>query len=262
MSQTLVEPIRLPRSFLSPAPSHVHVRGQALAEFAVALLALSPLWLLVPMVGKYADVAQTTEIASRYVAFEALAHDPLNGELHDDRVSADTARRFFSRSDVPIRTGEDPSNAVGERNMLWSDHAGNPLLLDLTRDIAAKTKAGTRDPFPGARAWWHALDLRDRNLITGSVQVQLAHLPQLPPFDALNLRMSRQTALLVDDWSALGSSDVKRRIEGAPALYPTAKLDELLRFIGMAPRLLTDEPMKPGLPDWQVVPCDRLESSC
>jgi hypothetical protein len=228
--------------------------GQAMTEFCVLMAALSPLVLLIPMLGRHLDLIHTADIASRYVAFESIAHDPLNGRLHDEQIAADVARRFFSRSDATIRTGEAPSDAPAERNGLWVDHRAQPLLPDLRNRIGATTRAGARDPFPAARHWWsEGFDLRSRNLITGTVTV---HPLWLPP-------IARTAALLVDDWSALGTRDVQLRIEHAgDFIYPSGELDSSLRLIGQLPRLLTDEPMKPGLKDWEVLPCDRLENGC
>ena len=48
--------------------------GQSTIELIVASLILVPLFLIVPLLGKYLDLAQTTEIASRYVAFEGAVH--------------------------------------------------------------------------------------------------------------------------------------------------------------------------------------------
>jgi hypothetical protein len=225
-----------------------------MAEFCVLLTALSPLLLLIPLLGRHIDLIHTAEIASRYVAFESIAHDPLNGRLNDDRVTADVARRFFSRSDALIHTAEPPSDAPGERNGLWVDHRAQPLLPDLRNDIGVITRAATRDPFPAARRWWSdGFNLRSRNLITGTVSVRPVLLPPI----------ARKTALLVDDWSALNTRDVQLRVENAGAsLYPSGKLDPVLKVVGQLPRLLTDEPMKPGLKDWEVVPCDRLEVGC
>jgi hypothetical protein len=228
--------------------------GQAMTEFCVLLTALSPLMLLIPMLGRHLDLIHTAEIASRYVAFESIAHDPLNGRLNDDRIAADVARRFFSRSDAMIRTIELPSDAPGERNGLWVDQRAQPLLPDLRNSISVTTRAATRDPFPGARHWWNdGFGLRSRNLITGTVAVRPVLLPPI----------ARKTALLVDDWSALSTRDVQLRIENArESIYPSDEMDPVLRVVGQFPRLLTDEPMEPGLKDWEVVPCDRLESGC
>ena len=48
--------------------------GQSTVEFIVVSLVLVPLFLIVPLLGKYIDLAQTTLVASRYVAFEGTVH--------------------------------------------------------------------------------------------------------------------------------------------------------------------------------------------
>lgn len=228
--------------------------GQALAEFCVALLGTVPLMLTIPLLGKYLDLVHTADLASRYVAFEAIAHDALNGRLNDDARSREVARRFFNRSDAPIRTGDLPGSAPQEQNGLWVDHRVRPFLQDPGRQVSVITRVATRDPFPPARPWWNSgFDLRSRNLVTASVAVSPDVLPVL----------QRQSGLLVDDWSALGTRDVQRRIEHAGAtIYPTAELHTLLEFAGQFPRLLTDPPVEPGLRDWEAVPCDRLSGGC
>lgn len=234
--------------------SSARIAGQALAEFCVTMLALTPLVLLIPLLGKFLDIVHTTQLASRYVAFESIAHDPLNGRLRDDQIAADVARRFFNRSDAPIHTGELADGSAQERNSLWVDHRGAPLLADPAGSVAVTTRAATRDSFPAARhVWRDALNLRARNLITGAVSVRPASLPT----------MQRQTGLLVEDWSALGTRDLQLRIEqSGPTVYPSEELRGLLEFAGQFPRLLTDEPLQPGLPDWEIVPCDRLSEGC
>ncbi len=228
--------------------------GQALAEFCVCLLAFLPLFLLIPLLGRFLDMAQTAQVASRYVAFESVAHDPLNGRLLDDQIAADVARRFFNRSDAPIRTGERAGSSDEERNPLWVDHRGDALLPDPAAAVSVATRAATRDVFPAARHWWSdAFDLRGRNLITGAVSIRPAGMPII----------QRQTGLLVDDWGALGTADIKRKIEhSGPSVYPSEQIDTLLEFAGQFPRLLTDDPLHPGLRDWEVVPCDRLSGGC
>lgn len=228
--------------------------GQALAEFCVYLLAMLPLLLAVPLLGKYVDLVHASDQASRYVAFEAVAHDPLNGRLHDDQVSGEVARRFFNRLDAPLRSGERAVDSPAELNPLWVDHRLRPFLDDAGRLVSVTTRAATRDPFPAARHWWNGgFDLRDRNLITGAVTVSPTYLPTV----------QRQAGLLVDDWTALDTRDVQRRVEDSGvSIYPTQELHTLLAFAGEFPRLLTDDPLHPGLPDWEVVPCDRLTGGC
>ena len=68
-----------------------HQRGQSIAEFVTLSAVMVPLLLIVPLVGKYMDIAQTTAVASRYVAFEGAA-----------RHSSSTAGSWKSRGPATI----------------------------------------------------------------------------------------------------------------------------------------------------------------
>ena len=46
--------------------------GQALVEFLVASVAIVSLFLQVPVIAKYQDIGNSTQMASRYVAFDAM----------------------------------------------------------------------------------------------------------------------------------------------------------------------------------------------
>ena len=50
--------------------------GQSAVEFLVLALALLPLFLLLPLLGKYLDLGHATEHAARYVAFESAIAGP------------------------------------------------------------------------------------------------------------------------------------------------------------------------------------------
>jgi hypothetical protein len=241
-------------------------RGQALTEFVVALAAIAPLFLLVPLLGKLIDILQTTEIASRYVAFEAVARDPLHGYLLDDQLRAELNTRIFSRTDAPMRSiAADEAPADSVRNPLWVDHRGDNLILTSSDAVFARTNVTIKDPFRFARAWWSSgLKLRDRSFVLGSARAQVVSMDtQRKAAEARALDVTRKTALLVEDWSALDTDDLRRRIEnGGVQIFPAAKGDRILDFAGKLPQLLTDEPLDFGLRDWEVVPCDRIRGGC
>jgi hypothetical protein len=46
--------------------------GQALVEFLVASMAIVPLFFLIPVIIKYQGINNSTQLASRYVAFDAM----------------------------------------------------------------------------------------------------------------------------------------------------------------------------------------------
>lgn len=53
--------------------------GQALVEFLAMAAPLLGLFLLMPMIGKYQDIAHATQMASRYAAFDATVHNDAAG---------------------------------------------------------------------------------------------------------------------------------------------------------------------------------------
>ncbi|MEW6703855.1 MAG: hypothetical protein AB1430_03280 [Pseudomonadota bacterium] len=234
-------------------------RGQATTEFVVLALALVPMLLIVPLLGKYIDLMQTTEVASRYVAFEGAVHHSGSGWKSDAVLAEEVRRRFFSNSDAGIKTGDVAGNFNAHRNALWRDHAGNPLVNDFGGQVAVSTERRGFNFYGPTRAVWRdGFGLPEDNLHVGTVTVSPLNVVGLAPFDAINLRIARHTGVLVDSWAARSVADVRSRVERSPAIYPASAIEEMVTRAGELPRLLTDPLLVPGLRDWEVVPSDRL----
>jgi hypothetical protein len=237
--------------------------GQATTEFVVLCLALVPLMLIVPLLGKYIDMMHTAESASRYVAFEGTVHHSSTAWKSDAALAEEVRRRFFSRSQAAIRSGDVASDVDDQRQLLWRDHAGRPLLSDFGNQVSV---SNTRSAFnfhgPTRLVWRSGLDLPEDNHSTGTVTVRPNNVPGLDPFDAINLQITRRTSVLVDSWAAGSIAQVQQRIEDSPLVYPMGALEGVVAVLGELPRFMTDEPLRPGLPDWDRVPCDRLEGGC
>lgn len=78
--------------------------GQALVEFLAMAAPLLGLFLLMPMIGKYQDIAHATQMASRYAAFDATVHNDAAGSSKPPaQLAAEVRRRYFSRPDAPSR---------------------------------------------------------------------------------------------------------------------------------------------------------------
>jgi hypothetical protein len=237
--------------------------GQATVEFVVLSLALVPLVLMVPLAGKYLDMMQTAESASRYVAFEGAVHHSSTGWKSDATLADEVRRRFFSRSDASVKTGDVAHDIDDHRNMVWRDHAGRVLIDDFAAQVAvSSTRQGFNFYGPTRWAWRNGLDLPEDNLTTGTVTLRPKNIPGLEPFDAIDLRITRRTGVLVDSWAARSAGHVRQRIEDRPLVYPMSELEPVVQLIGMLPLLLTDEPLQPGLRTWDRVPCDRLAEGC
>ena len=209
-------------NILAPYQFNNYQRGQSTTELTVVALVLVPLMLIVPLLGKYMDIAQTTIVASRYVAFEGTVHHTSTsngGWKSDASLANEVRRRFFSKNDLSIKTNDVAGNFNADRNPLWFDHKGNPLLPDFNNNIGVKTeRINMTQPF-GA-FYTGAFNLDQNNLYKGEVNVNIANIADVVPFDAINLVVKRHTALLVDPWTATGPGMVTDAIQDADVAFP------------------------------------------
>jgi len=249
--------------------------GQALTEFLVVALALVPLFLLMPWVARYQDVAHSTLLAARHAAFTAMARHDAGGGFEPEAQLANALRqRFFADGDAPIRTGESPRGTLA----FWQLPDGSPLVRpaeDMTLAFgpgpggATHAEAFSAASDGGAFPLHGTLALPARGLYTARVQVRLNNLPAglraYEPFDRLGLVVTRRTSVLIDGWGARDPAQVQGRLDD-PLLFPgsllrplTSTLDFLMENIELpggisAPRL-------GELDFWQdVVPSDRLRA--
>jgi hypothetical protein len=236
-------------------------RGQATTELVVLALALVPLFLVLPLIGKYIDLMQTAEAASRYVAFEGIVRNSSGSWKSDPELAAEVRRRFFSRSDAPVKTGDVAGDFAAHRNPLWTGPAGHPLIERFADSVGVQTAVNGLNPLPGA-AFAGTWGLSRDNLYTASVTVRPANVSSLPPFDTLGLRIARRTVLLADAWTVRDSAAVRSKIEGSAAVYPIAAFRGLVDIAGQLPPLMFDPAFRVGEFDWDVVPCDRLIGGC
>lgn len=238
--------------------------GQSVTEFAVLSLALVPLFLSVPLLGKYLDLAHSTESAARYVTFEATVTHPVSAWRTDADLGNEVRRRFFSNSDAPIKTGDVAGDYAAHRNPLWTDHAGHPLLVEFSKDVTANSRRSEAASLPVALAIGSTgFDLPANSLNSGTVAVRPRSVPNFPPFHRLELEIRRHQAVFVDGWAASGPFEVAQRIETGKALvYPVSTLRLIADTIGQLPPLVLDPAMQAGNVQPELVPCDRLEAGC
>lgn len=242
---------------------HAVQHGQATTEFTLLALVLTPLFIALPLIGKHLDLAQRTEIAARYLVFEATVNRADGIVSRDASLAAEVRRRFFSGGQFPVRSlasGQD-EGAHG-LDPLWTDPRSRPLLLAPPADITVQSS--TR-PVP------HSLVAagRDGLALTGGdehqavLTVRLRKLSGLPPFDELGLHIRRHQVIHAGHWAARGPAEVSSRIERAgPLAYPIAGLQMLDRSAGQLPALVLDPSPEVGRVHPEIVPCDRLEGGC
>ena len=210
------------------APKLRHAqRGQSTVELIILSFVLVPLLLLVPLVGKYMDIAQTTAEASRYAAFEGTVRhsSSSDGWKSDADLATEVRRRFFSNSDAPVKTNDVAGDFNAHRNTLWFDHRGSPLLPVFASHVGVATQKESMSQPAGAFA--NRFGLPQENLYTGRVNVNVADISKLPPFDTLGLAPSRWTTVLVDPWAASGPDQVTSKVKGSGSLFPYQPLETI-----------------------------------
>jgi Flp pilus assembly protein TadG len=249
-------------SRLASRKTPVHQRGQSTVEFVVIALALVPLLIGVTLLGKYLDLMNATEQASRYVAFEGASRNSSNTWKSDTELATEVRRRFFSTSAAPIKTNDSAGDFAAHRNPLWTDHTGRPFLDNFAQDVGVQTTIANQDAIPLVNPVANALSLPSANWYTGTVTVRPANIPEFRPFDNLNLRIARRTVLLADAWTASNSAQIRQRIQGGGLqVYPLGQVDGVFNALGQVPRLVRDPGFRLGDFDWDIVPCDRLAST-
>lgn len=239
--------------------------GQSTVEFVVLSLVMVPLLLIVPLLGKYMDIAQTTAEASRYTAFEGTVRhsSSADGWKSDADLATEVRRRFFSNSDAPIKTNDAAGDFTAHRNTLWFDHRGDPLLPQFAKNVGVETqKDSMSQPF-GALA--SSFKLPQENLYTGRVNVNIADINDLKPFDSIGLTMTRATTVLVDPWAASGPNQVTEKVQNAGFLFPYQPLEIIAKPLGllMSNPILAilgadSSPPEVGRVDPNRVPSDRV----
>lgn len=229
--------------------SHFHMRsqGQALTEFLTLALVLIPLYLLIPVIAKYQDVAGKVQLASRYVAFEAMTRNASQSTWKTPgQLAGEVRRRFFSNSDAPIKTGDVAGNFLANQNLFWRGPDDAPLIANFDTDVSVSfgpaLGANQSDAFGAAADGMpfniivdaatdintaDKLGLSAKGMYTGHVSAKLANLPAglnaYAPFDTLNLAITRHTSIAIDAWSAKDPAQVESRINSA-WLVPTTRL--------------------------------------
>ncbi len=243
--------------------------GQSTIEFIVVSFVLVPLFLIVPLLGKYLDIAHTTQIASRYVAFEGAVHhsSSVKGWKTDAELATEVRRRFYSRNDNSIKTGDVVSEIEGDRNPLWVDHRTDALLPDFNHISVQTQKASMNTLFDGVTGgldFTDSFNLPQDNLYSGTVSVQLANVAGLEPFDVIDLTVARKTVVLVDPWSAKGPSEVSSKVKSSGIqTFPYQALQVPAVILDPVITVFEDgfggaSPPKIGRVDTDIVPKDRV----
>lgn len=121
---------------MRPFPRAPRQRGQAMSEFIIALVVLVPIFLAVSYLGRYGDLKQRAQQASRYAAFQR-AMQPSSGQLADATIADQMRARFFLAptalaKDGHLRSDDSAAKIKNDdgQSPLWRDLAGKALLKD------------------------------------------------------------------------------------------------------------------------------------
>lgn len=263
--------------------------GQALTEFLVLSLVVIPLFLLVPVLAKYQDLAQLTQIASRYVAFDAIVrNDGENSAKPAAQLEDEVRRRFFGNPDAPVKTGDTAGDFEANQNLFWRDPNGDALIkkfsdvsvnygaddgTDADAGFSAASDAMAFNLAPGVLS---SLDLQRKGIFTAGITVALANFSSdadgyaqsYSEFKNINLTMTRRSSLLIDGWSAKDPQQIEDRINKWP-LIPGKALEPVKPILDAAVTVVespscfsgscTRGPQLGKLDMWRdLVPADRL----
>lgn len=253
--------------------------GQSLTEAAVLCAVLVPLFLLIPIMGKYIHLRQATQQAARAAAWEAtVAKDytiPATARMRDLTVD-----RHFGKADAPIVSRASTGNA--------RDRVDNPLLNTFSNQTLVERgdiRVDRYDNDPSKGILDRLGSLMDKlpgefppnkkGLVTASLSVSVQDLKLanggaasfLEPFDQLGLRMQGSNTLLTDPWNAAGPGTAKnptrRSVVGqVRTLVPSSHLSDAAKVfdsLQIIPIVGTISRFDPGYIAPDVVPVDKLE---
>ena len=214
-----------------------------MAEFViVAVLVLVPLYLLIPVLGKYIDIKSAAVVGARYAAWErtvfyagpAASVDWPGVEKTDAEIRNEVRQRIFSRGPT-IASGDKAaiSWGGGGYRASWANRDSSGMLPDYN----AVAQATQNDDSPGiandvlnlivtVADALGPFTLETKGLYSAEVAVSANTLPINFSFDgqvskAFNpgkLTFSDRSVVLANGWSAKGSDHVKSQTQG---LTPT-----------------------------------------
>lgn len=201
-------------------------KGQALTEFVIgAVLFLIPLFLIIPLLGKYADIKASTIQAARYNAWERTVWYGQSASSTGDWEGND-------KNESTIRTEMANKFLTSE---LWYDRAGTAMLGGSSNSITNEDAPGTANTILGfAVSVANAIgpfNIEMKGLYTGTATVNIANTTSVisevlgsgagADPARLNLSITDKNVILANGWGANGAAHVKKQVQG---LTPTSIL--------------------------------------
>lgn len=277
-------------------PGAVGASGQAMIELLiVATFVLVPLFLAIPLLGKYLDMRAAAVQTSRYAAWERTvwyggdAASSLGwfgvsrrwqaNEKTDDQIRREVGVRYLSETGTDAFSSSDRSASSfrGGTKLIWSDHKGQALLADygdIQNAVSNGRAPGTLnlvlDPIANFASTLGPFTLETNGKYSATVTMSVKDI-DYDHFVAKNTKInfSETNVLLANGWAANGPDDaaktsVKQQTKGlVPFSIFTAEIAGIpvVEYIQTALSVFLPEVSKLELgkiePD--NVPADRLK---
>ncbi|MDR2851842.1 MAG: pilus assembly protein [Burkholderiaceae bacterium] len=243
-------------------------KGQATAEFLVALLAIVPLFMGVYYFARYADVKHSAIQASRYVAFER-SWDPYNRAKTPVQLAEEARTRFFmsgSRNKGEIRyrdstvdqnnKGLDTADAAN-RVPLWSDLGYQPLLaryadVQITESDAGKLNTGTIGKLQELGA--PVFNLPKSGIMKAEVTVPLSNIVNYDALSKINIGLPGATAMGSGVWNASGAKGGSESV--CDRVTHWAVVGEIIKPVAQVLGTLMSPIFEKNAPDFGIVQPD------
>lgn len=270
--------------------------GQAMTELLVSLWFLIPLFLLMPLMGKYLDMQHTMNNAARYAAWEYVAQQQLWEEFPSQADARDN--NTPSRSESAILANQirerfffHPLNGITEHdnsvhNEIWRDNSGATLLsyesgepvsptIDIERSLPNSDEITLFDTL---LRW----DIDSKNLIWATVNMPVNPfpMPMQELFDSPRAPMRATSALIADSLVPRNEEEFSERVRALQEVTPTlfgfsiapqdlremvTKVEKELNPVtgtpglGLGATYPVEESEEAVLSDWKFVPDDQSQ---
>ena len=108
--------------------------GHATVETIVALLALAPFFIGIPLLGKQLDVKHKSYDATRYSVWERTVYRSDGVQKSGADIELEARDRTLGNARAGLRNAANIGSAGVTQNVLWRDRAGQRLLVDASRN--------------------------------------------------------------------------------------------------------------------------------
>jgi hypothetical protein len=222
--------------------------GNATVETVLIATVMVPLLTGIPLVGKIADIDNTTVQASRYLAWEqTVAGDDSQSERD---LEAEIRNRFYADTDLQIRTNRQQITEEKYNNPMWAGYGINDegsvnrlvnqdsgvdyeLRNDRPSSMAGTLSSGIVT-MGRAMAQFTGGDwsIEDQGLYTGRVSIEVSRNAFLAQgvdcneqeSESITACISRANTIFVDSWDARNADQAAER---AKTFVPAATLESV-----------------------------------